>query len=93
MAPEGLPLLHQAGSAWGQQHHKDMHCPPASGTFGHTWSHWSQKKKKKGEQEQDSDHNAERHRSGNLLPVAEVPTHKNNKGICGRMKEGKKEEQ
>lgn len=69
-----------------------MQCPlPASAAFGYMWSNWSQEKKIKGEQEEVIAHNAERHHSGNLLPLAEVPTHKN-KGICGRMKEGKKEE-
>lgn len=56
------------------------------------WSNWLQKKKKiQGEQEQVIAHNADRHHSGNLLPLAEVLTYKN-KGIRGRMKEGKKEE-
>lgn len=82
-----------ASSAWGQQHHKDMHCPlPASATCGYMWTNWSQEKKNiKREQGQVIAHNAERHHSGNLLPLAKAPTHKN-KSICGRMKEGKKEE-
>lgn len=92
MALEGLPLLHWGwlglGTAVSQRHSLSPPLPQLPlikcGHIGH-------RRKVKGEQKQVVAHSAERHHSGNLLPLAEVPMGKN-KGICGRTEEGKKEE-